>query len=65
MGLSVDASAHLLGYSNHQVLREYEKGYSIPCCELVRVSEKYKVPSELLANFLTDLQIEVFKLRHK
>lgn len=65
MGLSVDAAASRLGYDSSQKLHEYEKGYSIPCCELMRVSEQYRVPNERVANFLTDLQIEVHKLRRK
>ncbi len=65
MGLSVEAAAFQLGYESSLKLHEFEKGYSIPCCELIRVSEQYQVPDELIANFLTDLQIEVYKLRRK
>ena len=64
-GLSLEAAAQKLGYSEAERLDQHERGSSVECCEFIRITERYGIPKWFVAEFLADLQHEVWQLKKK
>lgn len=64
-GLTREAAIERLGYEQFERLDQHERGSSVACCEFIRITEKYGTPKWRVAEFLADLQHEVWLLKKK